>query len=255
MEMLLKSNNPEIQQQLNILEEKVGEDKIDFYIREAINEFMKLVDDYDEPIIDEDVLYVAKMAVQLYDVSTQSLIIRVTLNGLGRQFYREMELPYDMTLADLAYFVLSSFKADGSHLFSVNYGRHRFSCRDSFYSENRADEIYLTQLYLQMNNQIEIEYDFGDEWIFKVTVKAINNHDKIFTFDDSRVIKGKGYGIWEDEHYLMNLYYKDHDAFLDYIDDVGISEDEFVTDEFDVEDANADLLDDYNFFKSMSSVW
>ncbi|MCD7951213.1 MAG: plasmid pRiA4b ORF-3 family protein [Erysipelotrichaceae bacterium] len=254
-ELLLNTNNSEIQEQLNMLKEKVGEDKIDLYITAAINEFMKMVDDYDEPIIDEDVLDVAKMAVQLYDISTKSVVIRVILAGLGKQFYREMELPYDITLADLAYFVLSSFKADGSHLFAVNYGRHRFSCRDSFYNENRADEIYLSQLYLSFNNKIDIEYDFGDEWIFKVTVKSINNHDKIFTFDDSRVIKGKGYGIWEDEHYLMNLYYKDHDAFLDYIDDIGMSEDDFVTDEFDVEDANADLLDDYNFFKSMLSEW
>lgn len=256
-ELLLNTNNPEIQEQLNKLKEKIEEDKIDIYITAAINEFMKLLDseDYDNPISDEDILDVAKMAIQLYDISTKSIIIRVILAGLGKQFYREMELPYDITLADLAYFVLSSFKADGSHLFSVNYGRHRFSCRDSFYSENNVNEVYLSQLYLSFNNKIEIEYDFGDEWIFKVTVKSINNHDKIFTYDECHVIKGKGYGIWEDEHYLMNLYYKDHDAFLDYIDDIGMSEDDFVIDVFDIEDANDMLLADYEYLRSMFSEW
>ncbi|MCD7893126.1 MAG: plasmid pRiA4b ORF-3 family protein [Erysipelotrichaceae bacterium] len=251
------SDNSEIQDNLNILKEKIPQDEWNYYITTAINEFTKLFEseDYDEPITDNDILNVIKMATQLYNVSTQSVVIRVILAGLGRQLYREMEIPYDITLADLAYLVLSSFKADGSHLFSVNYGKNRFSCRDSFYNENRADEIYLTQLYLQFNNQIDIEYDFGDEWLFKVTVKSILDHDGKFNLDDSRIIKGKGYGIWEDEHYLMNLYYKKHDAFLDYIDDISMSEDDFVTDEFDLEDANDDLLSDYEYFKSIYSEW
>ncbi|MCD7893125.1 MAG: plasmid pRiA4b ORF-3 family protein [Erysipelotrichaceae bacterium] len=180
----------------------------------------------------------------------KSVIIKAYIIGLGKKFYRIMEIPYDITLADLAYFVLSTFKASGYHLFSVKYKKEIFVDRGGSLVY-LASNVYLSQLNLQPKSQLDIEYDYGDEWKFKVTIQSIHDHDDKFDLEDSYIIRGKGYGIWEDEATFMHLYYRSYPLFLDVIKDNDMEEKDFVIKEFDLNEANKNLISSYHHMKNM----
>ncbi len=243
-QQVLNGEYPEIQELLDNFKDIISEDKWADFEDKVINEFAKIAIEkqkyFSYDIINNEVI----------KEPTKSVIIKTYIVDLGKKFYRIMEIPYDITLADLAYYVLGSFKASGYHLFSLKYNKQIFADKKS-YSPYCASDVHLSQLKLQPKSQLEIEYDYGDCWIFKVNVQSINDHEDIFSIEDSHIIKGKGYGIWEDEADLMHLYYRSYPLFLDAIKDNDMDEKDFVIKEFDLEEANKDFISDYHHMKNM----
>ncbi len=102
--------------------------------------------------------------------------LRVYPKGGGRSIYRTIEISGDQTLDDLCYVILYSFQFDCDHMYeffmdNVMYSDNCYICR-SIDGEPTTD-IELDDLGLWVKQKFLFHYDFGDDWLFVVTVSKI----------------------------------------------------------------------------------
>lgn len=70
------------------------------------------------------------------------------------------------------------------------------------------------------------------------------------SLDDMKVISGNGYGIWEDAHYEMELYYRDIKEFKAFVRKNGVSENQYpVKKKFNLDKSNKILVDEFFMLK------
>lgn len=173
----------------------------------------------------------------------------VLVEVLEEEINRVLELPMACSIEQFACAILGTFQCEGNHLYSVNYKDDRFV---SLFEGDDPDEniwyasyVYLTQLNLRKNSKLEIEYDYGENYTFKIHVQAIKKHSYLFKMEDAQILGGKGFGIWEDSHVYLDLYYKDRKAFYERLEADHLEENMFPVDvNFDLDIEN-DALYDY----------
>lgn len=186
---------------------------------------------------------------------TKSIVFKATLNGFEHEVYRVIEMPYTSTLADVAYAILGSCEATGHHLYSMKYKKGMYYCsRDDEFEdfENNTSLVLLSELGLRKGSKLKLNYDFGDDYQFDIQVKAIKSNDHSFRMNDMIMTEGKGYGLWEDEHYEMDLFYHDRPHFDLFLKENGLEEDMFPCEEtFDLDVANEELICNYLFIKNI----
>ncbi|HIX93374.1 MAG TPA: plasmid pRiA4b ORF-3 family protein [Firmicutes bacterium] len=119
--------------------------------------------------------------------------IKVYPAGMGREVYRNIEICGDETLDRLCQIILEAFDFDDEHLYEF--------CMDNcMYSENSyqsdpeeeddaATDIALDKLKLNKGQKFWLHYDFGDDWMFTITVHKINEVEESF---EPRIVKSKG---------------------------------------------------------------
>lgn len=112
---------------------------------------------------------------------------------MGREVYRNIEICGDETLDRLCQIILEAFDFDDEHLYEF--------CMDNcMYSENSyqsdpeeeddaATDIALDKLKLNKGQKFWLHYDFGDDWMFTITVHKINEVEESF---EPRIVKSKG---------------------------------------------------------------
>lgn len=179
----------------------------------------------------------------------KSVLVEVCVEGLEEEINRVLELPMACSIEQFACAILGTFQCEGNHLYSVNYKDDRFV---SLFEGDDPDEniwyasyVYLTQLNLRKNSKLEIEYDYGENYTFKIHVQAIKKHSYLFKMEDAQILDGKGFGIWEDSHVYLDLYYKDRKAFYERLEADHLEENMFPVDvNFDLDIEN-DALYDY----------
>lgn len=167
--------------------------------------------------------------------------IRVTLSDLKKRIYRKIRINENMTINKFCQIIITSMNGDLSHLYQLY-------CKDNIYMID-SDEVELYEnntvymnnmelsiLKLQKGDKFKLNYDFGDDWYFHITVSKVLDDDK---FDkDFEVIDGKGLGIIEDCGGIGTLveYAKGN------LDDEGSELAEYIEmcdlDEFDLEECN-----------------
>lgn len=120
--------------------------------------------------------------------------------------YRIIRIDGSNTLDDLCYKILSSFDFDNDHLYMFSLKRKKYDSEGYYHPEVReqksADEVSLNELYLKVRNKFLFLYDFGDNWLFDITVKKIEQSD-ILTMTFVKEQKGEisQYPDWEDEEW------------------------------------------------------
>ena len=119
--------------------------------------------------------------------------IKVYPAGMGREVYRNIEICGDETLDRLCQIILEAFDFDDEHLYEF--------CMDNcMYSENSyqsdpeeeddaATDIALDKLKLNKGQKFWLHYDFGDDWMFTITVHKIDEVEESF---EPRIVKSKG---------------------------------------------------------------
>ena len=122
-----------------------------------------------------------------YIYSPKSLVLNVSLEEFGKDIKRKIIVNDDILISDFCENIVLAMNGDLSHMYSLKI------------NGNSIDELYeslkLKTLFLQEKQKLKLYYDFGDGWIFNITVSKINNGYNKKTFE---VISGKGYGIIED---------------------------------------------------------
>lgn len=159
------------------------------------------------------------------------------------KIWRRFQVMNDITVARLAYILMTLFEMQGSHLylfevdelnnFIINHLEHynkyikdydndeffkigQYGCifedddiiprLDKRYRELKdAKDIKLKHILDEENERMEFQYDFGDNWRFNVILEKIFQDNNINGKDLPRVIEGEGFGIIEDCGGTMGL--------------------------------------------------
>ena len=169
--------------------------------------------------------------------------IYAELQDYEPKILRRFQVMNDITMARLAYILMTLFEMQGSHLylfevdelnnFIVNnleyYNKHiedfkdddlfkigQYGCvfedddiiprLDKRYKELKdAKDVKLKWILDKVNEKMEFQYDFGDNWRFNVVLEKIFEDENIKGKDLPRVIEGEGFGIIEDCGGTMGL--------------------------------------------------
>lgn len=124
--------------------------------------------------------------------------------GRGRDIYRNIEICGAHTLDQLCEVILDAFDFIDEHLYEFCMDNRMYS--DFAYQSNPEEEgelstdITLDEVGLIKGQKFSLHYDFGDDWMFTITVSKISEVEKSFT---PRVVKSKGsiqqYPDWDEE--------------------------------------------------------
>ena len=125
--------------------------------------------------------------------------------GRGREVYRNIEICGDNTLNQLCQIILEAFDFIDEHRYEFCMDNRMYS-EYSYQSDPEGDEpstdITLDELRLSKGQKFSLHYDFGDDWMFTITVSKIN---EILEKMESRIIKSKGniqqYPDWDEDEW------------------------------------------------------
>ena len=169
--------------------------------------------------------------------------IYAELQDYEPKIWRRFQVMNDITVARLAYILMTLFEMQGSHLylfevdelnnFILNNLEHynkymkdydnddlfkigQYGCvfedddiiprLDKRYRELKdAKDVKLKWILDKVNEKMEFQYDFGDNWRFNVVLEKIFEDENIKGKDLPRVIEGEGFGIIEDCGGTMGL--------------------------------------------------
>lgn len=132
-------------------------------------------------------------------------LMKVYPAGWGREAYRNIEICGDDTLNRLCQIILESFDFTDEHLYEFCMDNRRYD-EHNYQSDPEGDgpsaEITLDELGLVEKQKFSLHYDFGDDWMFVITVKKISEvAEKI----EPRIIKSKGniqqYLDWDEDEW------------------------------------------------------
>lgn len=132
-------------------------------------------------------------------------LIKVYPIGLGREVYRNIEISGEDTLDRLCQIILESFDFTDEHLYEFCMDNRMYQ-EYNYQSDPEEDEpstkIILDELRLVEKQKFSLHYDFGDDWMFTITVSKISEVQEDF---EPRVIKSKGtiqqYPDWDEEDF------------------------------------------------------
>lgn len=149
-------------------------------------------------------------------VKPKNYIMNISLEGFGKEIKRKIAVDSNVDLDKFCKCIVLSMKGDLSHSYGIKIAKE-------YVDDNRMIEQDLNYLELKEKQKLKVIYDYGDNWIFNITVsKIIDNYgNKRF-----EVLSGKGYGIiddcggiWE----LSNIFDKKNKEWGNYnIDDFNL---------------------------------
>jgi hypothetical protein len=114
--------------------------------------------------------------------------------SLGRDLWRRIAIPGDVTLDTLAYTILDAFEFDYDHLYHFSY-RNQFGVQTYVNHPDMDDgpwaaEVLVGDVPLQEGQSMTYLYDFGDRWEFDVTLERVDPVDATIT--DPIILDGHG---------------------------------------------------------------
>lgn len=252
-EDVIKSRDEELQTVLAHLQ-TLAPDEAESLVKKGIILSMSLClnqmefdDELFEGLLIENLDYICQSIPRM----KKTITLKIMLRGLEEKVYRVMTFPYGMNLADVAYLILGALKADGSHVFTFIHDAKKYGCEqcDEDMLDCYAIDMTFADLQLQKGDCLSLWYDFGEDYFFDIVVEDIQNSTHIQSIEDVDIKEGNGYGIWEDAHELLEMYYRHHLQFLQKIQNMGLDETDFILEEFDKIVAQECLMEDYDFLK------
>ena len=132
------------------------------------------------------------------------LMFKAGINVLEDKIWRVIEVTDKMTVGDLAYSILASFNSLAYHLCSITYKDREYKCYidDDLMLNDEigldASQSILSDIRLNDNDIMEMEYDFGSTTTFKIKYlgsKELEENDKTYY---PSIIDGAGNGMLDD---------------------------------------------------------
>lgn len=133
---------------------------------------------------------------------TDILKFKVELNEFEDVLFREIEISESDSVSTLVYAVMSAFSCFGCKLFAVEHNTVRYETEledmgcfgDEKILNPAKSKIYT--MGLNINDAFTMEYDYGADWLFKITL--IGTHEAEKDVNYPIITRGKGKGIIED---------------------------------------------------------
>lgn len=129
-------------------------------------------------------------------VRPKRYIMNIALDGYGTEIKRKISVDSNVKLEIFCRCVILSMNGDLSHPYGIKRGKE-------YINEEIIEEQDLNYLELKEKQRLKIIYDFGDYWIFNITISKIINDYGNKRFE---VLSGKGYGIIDDCGGVGELY-------------------------------------------------
>lgn len=132
-------------------------------------------------------------------------LMKVYPVGRGREVYRNIEICGDNTLNQLCRIILEAFDFIDEHLYEFCMDNRMYS-EHSYQSDPEGDEpsadITLDELRLCKGQKFSLHYDFGDDWMFAITVSKVS---EVAEKTKPRIVKSKGtiqqYPEWDEDEW------------------------------------------------------
>jgi len=133
------------------------------------------------------------------------LTFRIGIEGLENKIWRKIEIPSRRTVADLAYTILASFNSLAYHLYDIEYKDSLFDCwvcpeeDPDFDDLSNAIITKLSELKLEKNDTMRMEYDTGSTTTFNITYlgsKELKSYKEQELYPI--VVNGEGLGMLDD---------------------------------------------------------
>ncbi|MCH5210178.1 MAG: plasmid pRiA4b ORF-3 family protein [Oscillospiraceae bacterium] len=127
---------------------------------------------------------------------------KVSLKGMEKHIWRDIEITSVSSVAKLGYAVLASVEANANHLFYIEYDgvRYEFPTDDIMVEGTLTDpsKVKLASLYLKEGSQLKMEYDYGASWMFDIELISITELGRGVGNHYPYVTNGAGKGIVEE---------------------------------------------------------
>ena len=120
-------------------------------------------------------------------ISPKRYVFNVSLHGFDKEIKRKIVVNNNISIDDFCRCVVLAMNGDLSHAYGIKRGKNYLS---EYYSD-----LELFYLNLKEKQKFKIIYDWGDHWIFNLTLSKIMNE---YGDKDFEIISGKGYGIIDD---------------------------------------------------------
>ena len=118
--------------------------------------------------------------------------LKVFPAGAGREVYRIIEISGEHSLDDLCRAILSAYDFTDEHLYEFCMDNRMYGAW-SYQSDPEdggpSTRIKLDKIGLEMKQKFSLHYDFGDDWMFTITVQKITETSEKIA---PTVIKEKG---------------------------------------------------------------
>ena len=129
---------------------------------------------------------------------------KVYPQGMGRTAYRVFEISGSENLDALAYVILECFDFTHEHMYEFSMDGDLYSPYNiiSYSDEGQqtTDRVRIDQLDLTKGDKFIFHYDFGDDWVFVVSVQKIAETE---TPEEPKLLRGKGaveqYPDWDED--------------------------------------------------------
>ena len=129
-------------------------------------------------------------------VKPKHYIMNVNLYGFEKIIKRKITVDSNVTLSKFCESVIYSMNGDLEHMYGIKIGTQ-------YLEEEILNTQDLNYLELKEKQRFKIIYDYGDNWIFNITISKINDNYGIKPF---MVTKAVGKGIEEDCGGVYGLY-------------------------------------------------
>ena len=137
--------------------------------------------------------------------ATPRYTLKVYPQGQGNKIYRVLEISGRDTLDKLCEFIMEAFDFCHEHLYEFCMDNKPFSKNAYCYDPEGefglpSTDIAIEKLGLVKGQKFTLHYDFGDDWMFTITVQKIEDEKRTKT---PKLVKSKGvlyqYSPWEDK--------------------------------------------------------
>ena len=141
-------------------------------------------------------------------------IIRAKLMGEKRT-YRDIDIPENKSLYNLAQAIVAAFDFDFDHAFGFysNLGRHYYDSRfryELFADMEPGDQpkagsvkrTKISRVFTELEQKMQFLFDYGDEWRFEIEVRDFALKTKGVKYPHILAAKGASpeqYPDWEDD--------------------------------------------------------
>lgn len=131
--------------------------------------------------------------------------LKVYPAGWGREVYRVIEISGRHSLDDLCDAILKAFDFIDEHLYEFCMDNRMY--RDYNYQSDPegsqpSTKVKLDKIGLKIKQKFSLHYDFGDDWMFTITVQNITETEEKVV---PKVMKEKGvieqYPMWDEDDY------------------------------------------------------
>lgn len=124
--------------------------------------------------------------------------VKVTLKGFEKEIKRTFIMNDNVKINDFCKSIIVSMNGDLSHLYDLKYKDIYYVCDYMDADGNKTvkmNSLRIGKLLLNEKDKLELTYDYGDNWVFKITIaKVIPGHNS----RNIELIDGIGRGIEDD---------------------------------------------------------